>query len=66
MRWFGQVDDGDRPWKMDVEKVVRQVGLGVLRQYKVGFECVLFFRCLIITLFLAGTCRVTQYRRTSS
>jgi sister chromatid cohesion protein DCC1 len=41
MRWFGQVDDADERWKMDVEKVVRQVGLGILRQYKVGFE--LFF-----------------------
>lgn len=38
MRWFGQVDDADERWKMDVEKVVRQVGLGILRQYKVGFE----------------------------
>jgi hypothetical protein len=29
---------------MDVEKVVRQVGLGILRQYKVGFgERFLFF-----------------------
>jgi sister chromatid cohesion protein DCC1 len=29
MRWFGQVDDADgRRWEMDVEKVVRQVGLG--------------------------------------
>jgi len=36
MRWFGQVDDADERWKMDVEKVVRQVGLGILRQYKVG------------------------------
>jgi hypothetical protein len=38
MRWFGQVDDADERRKMDVEKVVRQVGLGILRQYKVGFE----------------------------
>jgi hypothetical protein len=28
---FGQVDDADERRKMDVEKVVRQVGLGVLR-----------------------------------
>jgi sister chromatid cohesion protein DCC1 len=35
MRWFGQVDDADERWKMDVEKVVRQVGLGILRQHKV-------------------------------
>jgi hypothetical protein len=35
MRWFGQVDDADERWKMDAEKVVRQVGLGILRQYKI-------------------------------
>ena len=37
MRWFGHVDDADERWKMDVVKVVRQIGLGILRQYKVGF-----------------------------
>ena len=42
-RWFGQVDDADERWKMVVEKVVRQVGLGILRQYKVSFgECFIF------------------------
>ena len=55
MRWFGQVDDADECWKMDVEKVVRQIGLGILRQYKVGFEYFFFSRCLILTLILAGT-----------
>jgi sister chromatid cohesion protein DCC1 len=35
MRWFGQVDDAGERWEMDVEKVVRQVGLGILRQHKV-------------------------------
>lgn len=35
MRWFGQVDGADERWEMDVEKVVRQVGLGILRQHKV-------------------------------
>jgi hypothetical protein len=60
---------------MDVEKVVRQVGLGILRQYEVGFgERFLFFFFrpqtiprLILT-FVSGryfTCRVNQYRRTS-
>ncbi|KAH9056583.1 sister chromatid cohesion protein Dcc1 [Lactarius vividus] len=34
MRWFGQVDAANRLWKVDVEKVVRQVGLGILRQHK--------------------------------
>jgi sister chromatid cohesion protein DCC1 len=38
MRWFGQVDDADERWKMDVEKVVRQVGLSILSHYKVGFR----------------------------
>ncbi|KAN0111869.1 hypothetical protein V8E52_008075 [Russula decolorans] len=33
MHWFGHVDDADERWEMDVEKVVRQVGLGILRQY---------------------------------
>ena len=36
MRWFGEVDAADELWKMDVEKVVSQVGLGILRQHKVG------------------------------
>ncbi|KAH8992849.1 sister chromatid cohesion protein Dcc1 [Lactarius hatsudake] len=34
MRWFGQVDAGNVSWNVDVEKLVRQVGLGVLRQHK--------------------------------
>jgi sister chromatid cohesion protein DCC1 len=38
MRWFGQVDVANERWKMDVEKVVRQVGLGILRQHKVWFK----------------------------
>ena len=38
MRWFGRVDDAGERWEMDVEKVVRQVGLGILRHYKVGFR----------------------------
>jgi hypothetical protein len=37
MRWFGLVDDTDERWKMVVDKVVRQVGQGILRQYKVTF-----------------------------
>ncbi|KAI0270369.1 hypothetical protein BGY98DRAFT_937437 [Russula aff. rugulosa BPL654] len=31
MRWFGQADDADERWEMDVEKVVGLVGL---RQHK--------------------------------
>jgi len=34
MRWFGEVDAAGEVWKMDIEKVVRQVGLGILRQRK--------------------------------
>jgi len=34
MRWFGEVDAENELWNVDVEKVVRQVGLGVLRQHK--------------------------------
>jgi hypothetical protein len=69
MRCFGQVDDADGQWKMDVEKVVRQVSLGILRQYRVGFgERFLFPPSFlnphsILTLFLAGAYfnrRVTQ------
>jgi hypothetical protein len=71
MRWFGQVDDADERWAMDVEKVVRQIGLGILRQHKVCFERFFFIALissLILTLFLvlADRCRMTQYQRTSS
>ncbi|KAI0268678.1 sister chromatid cohesion protein Dcc1 [Gloeopeniophorella convolvens] len=34
MRWFGELDAANESWNMDVEKVVRQVGLGVLRQHR--------------------------------
>ncbi|KAH9017071.1 sister chromatid cohesion protein Dcc1 [Lactarius hengduanensis] len=34
MRWFGQVDVENVSWNVDIEKLVRQVGLGVLRQHK--------------------------------
>ena len=64
MRWFGQVDVTDERWKTDVEKVVRQVGLGILRQYKVSFKRFIFpsFDPNFVSDF---TCRVTKYRRTS-
>jgi hypothetical protein len=54
MRWFGQVDDADERWEMDVEKVVGQVGV---RQHKVGFELVFsgLIPRLIPTLFLVLT-----------
>ena len=33
MSWFGEIIDGK--WKMDVNAIVREVGLGVLRNHKV-------------------------------
>ena len=48
MRWFGEVSDADELWKVDVEKVVRQVGLGILRQHKV--------RASVRTLSLIHNC----------
>ena len=36
MRWFGEVDAENESWNVDIDKVVRQVGLGILRQHKVG------------------------------
>jgi sister chromatid cohesion protein DCC1 len=38
MSWFGAIEvdnSGEERWKMDVRSVVRQIGLGVLRHYKV-------------------------------
>ena len=58
MRWFGQVDDADERWEMDVEKVVGQVGLRILRQHKVSFERLVFpafIPRLTLTLFLVLT-----------
>ena len=49
-RWFGHMDDADERWKMDVEKVVRQVGLDILRQYGVGFGERVFFPALKLSL----------------
>jgi len=36
MSWFGEIKDGK--WKMDVNAVVREVGLGVLRNHRVLFH----------------------------
>lgn len=33
MSWFGEIKDGK--WKMDIDTVVREVGLGVLRNHRV-------------------------------
>lgn len=35
MGWFGKMNSEDGRWKMDVESVVGEVGLGTLRHYKV-------------------------------
>jgi sister chromatid cohesion protein DCC1 len=49
MRWFGEIDATNERWKMNVQKVVRQVGLGVLRQHRVGGCSLCFFRSLSCT-----------------
>lgn len=36
MSWFGQVEKGT--WKMDVDAVVAEIGLGIIRHYKVPFS----------------------------
>jgi len=64
MRWFGEVDAADELWKMDVEKVVRQVGLGILRRHKVGVN-VFHHPSLILTITPNTRFRATLYRRTS-
>ena len=33
MSWFGELTEGK--WKMDVDAVVKEVGLGILSNYKV-------------------------------
>lgn len=33
MAWFGEITEGK--WKVDVESVMKEVGLGILRQHKV-------------------------------
>ena len=34
MSWFGHINE-DGNWSMDVEGVIREVGLGILRSYRV-------------------------------
>jgi hypothetical protein len=66
MRWFGEVDAADELWKIDVEKVVRQVGLGILRRHKVGVNA--FHSSLILTMTPISNTRfrATLYLKTSS
>ena len=35
MSWFGQVEEGT--WKVDVDAVAAEIGLGIIRHYKVPF-----------------------------
>ena len=35
MSWFGRLDDAAGTWEMDVDAVIREVGLGILRAYRV-------------------------------
>ena len=35
MSWFGRLDDDNGTWEMDADAVVREVGLGILRAYRV-------------------------------
>lgn len=34
MGWFGEINDGQ--WNLDVNATVREVGLGILRAYRVS------------------------------
>src|SRR5260370_31077742 len=63
MRWFGEVDDADERWKVDTEKVVRQIGLGILHQHKVRIrrKQPLFSRS-----HFSLSSRIIQYLRMSS
>ena len=67
MRWFGQVDDADERWEMDVQKVVGEVGLFCVSTSLIS--SVLFWpHSLFDPNFVSGTyypCRMTQYRRKS-
>lgn len=44
MGWFGEV--GEDRWKMDVVATVREVGLGILRAFKVRMTYSLMVVCL--------------------
>lgn len=36
VEWFGKVDKKKGVWKVDVDAVVKHIGLGVLSEYKVN------------------------------
>lgn len=50
MSWFGEIQDGK--WKMDVNAIVREVGLGILRNHRVLFFSSLFSCSIIIIIAL--------------
>lgn len=64
--WFGDVRDG--LWAMDVDIVVKEVGLGILRNHKVSTPTLFFLeKCFrSIDDYLPAHLRITQYPRTSS
>jgi sister chromatid cohesion protein DCC1 len=65
--WFGEVmreGVGGGRWKMDVQSVVREVGLGILRNYKVRGLEVRWVRVLHLVEYYM--CRTTRYLKTSS
>ena len=35
MSWFGEINEPEGRWKMDVDVVVREAGLGILKESKV-------------------------------
>ena len=64
MSWFGEVDDGI--WKMDVKTTVKEVGLGILRAYKVSLQPVAQTGIDLALPLSLDPIRMTQYPRTSS
>ena len=53
--WTSRDDAGGRRWKIDAEKVVRQVSSSILCQYKVGFGERFSLHSRPHSSFLAGT-----------
>jgi sister chromatid cohesion protein DCC1 len=37
MSWFGEIADGR--WKIDVDSIVKEVGLSILRNHRVSSQC---------------------------
>jgi sister chromatid cohesion protein DCC1 len=61
VEWFGEVDRKRGTWKVDVDAVVKYVGLGVLSEHKVSIAiplCQLRVECCVLS-------STTQFRRTT-